>query len=324
MNIAVFTGGNSSEHIISVRSAEQVIGWLSQSGHHCHPVVVTGSHWMVKDGSTEYPFDKSDFSVALPGGRVRFDCAWIVLHGTPGEDGKLQGYLDMMGIPYNSSGLLSSAMTFDKYVCKSFLKQHQVLTPEAVLIRKGTPADLEQVGERIGFPCFVKPNNGGSSFGITRVSQTDELEAAIQAALKEDGEVVVERFIKGTEVTCGIMKTRRGERIFPLTEIVSRNEFFDFEAKYTPGMAEEITPARIEDSLTQQCQKLASVIYDLTKSSGLVRIDFIIKGNQVYFLELNSLPGMSAESIVPKQVQAMGLTMPEVLQELVEDITFAS
>jgi D-alanine-D-alanine ligase len=319
MNIAIFTGGNSSESVISVRSAQQVSRWLGKGGHTCFTVTVTGRDWTVNAGGEEFQMDKNLFGFKGPGGTVQFDFAWNMIHGTPGEDGKLQGYFDMMGIAYSSSNHLSAALTFNKYACKTFLKQHDVLTPEASLVRKGMATDLEKVAETVGMPCFVKPNSGGSSFGIAKVVRFEELEAAVEKALKEDREAIVERYIKGTEITCGLIK-RNGEfTVFPVTEIIPKNEFFDFEAKYTPGMAEEITPARIDESLTLKCQQLASRIYDLTDSSGLIRVDFIIKGNQLYFLELNSIPGMSRESIIPKQVVSAGLAMEEVLQWVIED-----
>jgi D-alanine-D-alanine ligase len=227
----------------------------------------------------------------------------------------------MLGIPYNSCNHLSSALSFNKYTCKSFLKEHQVLTPFARLIRKGMESNLEEVGESVGFPCMVKPNSGGSSFGIAKVVRQEELEAAIENALEEDREAIVERYIKGTEVTCGLMKTKEGLKVFPITEIVTKHEFFDYEAKYTIGKAEEITPARISDELTQKCQEMAMKIYDLTDSSGIIRVDFILKGNQLYFLELNSLPGMSKESVIPKQVACMGLKMEDVLQLVIDSVT---
>jgi D-alanine-D-alanine ligase len=196
------------------------------------------------------------------------------------------------------------------------------LTAEASLIRHGQAYDPDAILENVGLPCFVKPNNGGSSFGITKVNQQDNLKTAILAAFKEDKEVILETFIKGIEVTCGVLKIKDEEFQFPVTEIVSSNEFFDYEAKYTEGKAEEITPARINEELTKRCQQMASTIYDLTNSKGIVRVDFIIKGNQLYFLELNSVPGMTKESIIPKQIRAMGLQEKDVLRKIVLEDMF--
>lgn len=319
MRIAILSGGDSSEHVISVKSAGQVRKWLEKAGHTCHTVVITGADWNVREGTRHWQVDKNRFGFRGEQGFISFDFAWNVIHGTPGEDGKLQGYLDMMGIPYNTSNHLSSALTFNKYACKSFLKQHDVLTPEARLVRKGMEPDLEEITETVGIPCFVKPNSGGSSFGTAKVLKSEELKNAIESALREDSEVIIERYIKGTEVTCGLMKTGEGFTLFPITEIVSKNEFFDYEAKYTRGKADEITPARIDEEMTGRCQQAASVIYDLTFSSGIVRVDFIIKGNQLYFLELNSIPGMTLESIVPQQVECLGIPMEVILQRVIDD-----
>ena len=320
MNIAIFTGGDSSEHVISMKSAEQVLKWLEAAGHSCYLVEAKKDKWTVHLGKKRVPLDKNSFSFLNKEEKLTFDFAWNTIHGTPGEDGKLQGCFDIIGIPYSCSNQFSSALTFNKYTCKSFLKQHNVLTPEASLVRKNIETDLEAVGEMVGFPCFVKPNNGGSSFGIAKVSRLEDLQGALEEALQEDDEAIVERYIKGTEVTCGLMKGRDGFTLFPITEIVSKNEFFDYEAKYTEGKAEEITPARIDDDVTKKCQDMAMDIYKLTNSTGIIRVDFIIKGNQVYFLELNSIPGMSEESIIPKQVSSMGMEMSTVLQQVIDEV----
>ncbi len=320
MIIAIFTGGDSSEYVISMKSAEQVLKWLEAAGHSCYLVEVKRDKWTVHLGKKRVPLDKNSFSFQNKEEKVIFDFVWNTIHGTPGEDGKLQGFFDIMGIPYSCSNLHSSALSFDKYTCKSFLKQHEVLTPEASLVRKKMETDLEALAAKVGLPCFVKPNSGGSSFGIAKVVRFEDLEAALEEALMEDDEAIVERYIKGTEVTCGLMKGRDGFTMFPITEIVSKNEFFDYEAKYTEGKAEEITPARIDDDITKKCQDMARHIYKLTNSTGIIRVDFIIKGNQVYFLELNSIPGMSEESIIPKQVLNMGLEMPMVLQQVIDEV----
>jgi len=319
MNIAIFSGGDSSESVISVKSAREVSRWLENAGHTCFTVVVRGRDWLVQTDSGEIQLDKNLFGFKGPDGEFRFEFAWNMIHGTPGEDGKLQGYFDMIGIPYSCSNHLSSALTFNKYTCKTFLKQLHILTPEASLVRKNINADMDAIAEFVGFPCFVKPNNGGSSFGIAKVVRFEELQAAVDEAMKVDREVIIERYIKGREITCGLFKSNGEFTVLPVTEVITKNEFFDFEAKYTVGKAEEITPAQISDELSKKCKELACQIYDLTDSSGIIRIDFIIKGNQLYFLELNSIPGMSAESIIPKQVASAGLRMEDVLQMVIND-----
>ena len=320
MNIAIFTGGDSSEYVISIKSARQVLKWLEAAGHSCYLVEIKRDKWTVILGKKKIALDKNILSFLNKEEKVTFDFIWNSIHGTPGEDGKLQGYFEMMGIPYSSSNHFSSALTFDKYTCKSFLKQHGILTPEASLVRKELEADLEAVAEIVGFPCFVKPNSGGSSFGTTKVGRLEELQPALEEALQEDHEAIVERYIKGTEVTCGLMKRGEDFTVFPITEIIPENEFFDYESKYTVGKAKEITPARIDEDVSKKCQEMAMAIYKLTSCSGIIRVDFIIKGNQVYFLELNSIPGMSEESIIPKQVHSMGLEMPAVLQQVIDDV----
>ncbi len=319
MNIAIFSGGDSSEFEISVKSANQVKKWLELAGHSCFLVEVKKGHWTVLFEDQRVPLDKNSFSVKLNRKVISFDFIWNTIHGTPGEDGKLQGCFDMAGIPYNCSNHLSSALTFNKYTCKSFLMHHRVLTPEACLVKRKLEPDLEAIAEVVGFPCFVKPNSGGSSFGVAKVVRFEELKPALDEALLEDSEAIVERYIKGTEVTCGLMKTEDEFTVFPITEIIPKNEFFDYEAKYTEGKAEEITPARIPIGLAGQCEDLAKKIYDLTDCSGMIRSDFIIKGNQIYFLELNSIPGMSEESIIPQQVEKAGMKVEEVLQRIIND-----
>jgi len=319
MNIAIFSGGDSSEFEISVKSANQVKKWLELAGHSCFLIEVKKGHWTVLFEDQRVPLDKNSFSVKLNRKVISFDFIWNTIHGTPGEDGKLQGCFDMAGIPYNCSNHLSSALTFNKYTCKSFLMHHRVLTPEACLVKRKLEPDLEAIAEVVGFPCFVKPNSGGSSFGVAKVVRFEELKPALDEALLEDSEAIVERYIKGTEVTCGLMKTGDEFTVFPITEIIPKNEFFDYEAKYTEGKAEEITPARIPIGLAGQCEDLAKKIYDLTDCSGMIRSDFIIKGNQIYFLELNSIPGMSGESIIPQQVEKAGMKVEEVLQRIIND-----
>jgi len=319
MNIGVFSGGDSSEYEISMKSAKQVINWLKLAGHTCFVVEVKEGNWTVHYETQRIPLDKNNFSFKADRKTISIDFAWNTIHGTPGEDGKLQGCFDMAGIPYNCSNHLSSALTFNKYTCKSYLLHHRVLTPEACLVKRKLKADLEAIAELVGFPCFVKPNSGGSSFGTAKVARFEELQGALDEALREDSEAIVERYIKGTEVTCGLMKTGEKFTVFPITEIIPENEFFDYESKYTAGKAEEITPARIPLSLAKQCEKLAKKIYDLTDCSGIIRADFIIKGNQLYFLELNSIPGMSEESIIPQQVSSLGLKMEDVLQKVIDN-----
>jgi D-alanine-D-alanine ligase len=319
-NIAIVGGGDSSEYVISVKSAEQILELINKDKYRPFPVTVRGTEWIAKmpDG-TQHQVDLRDFSISPNGEKIRFEYAFIIIHGTPGENGKLQAYLDMQKIPYSTSSVLSSALTFNKYVCKVYLKNFGVTTAEAVLINKNLEYSKEEIIDKAGLPCFVKPNNGGSSFGTSKVNKADEMEKALAEAFKEDDEVIIESFVKGTELSCGLVKTRKEEIIFPITEIVSSNEFFDYEAKYTEGKAEEITPARVSEDIYRRCRQMASDIYDYLYCKGIVRVDFIVRGNQIYFLELNSIPGMSKESIVPKQIRAMGLKVEDIIDKVIED-----
>ena len=318
MEIAVLAGGNSSEHSISVKSGNEIQNWLTNAGYRAHLVIIKGLDWYIKNGKEKIPFDKIDFSFIHDGRKVKLDYAWNIIHGTPGENGLLQGYLDMLNIPYSCSGPLTSAMTFNKYVAKTYLKQFGIMTAEAELIHRNKAYSIDSIVEKVGLPCFIKPNNGGSSFGTSKVTQAENMKAAIDKAFKEDVEVIIESFVKGREVTCGLLKTKRKEYVFPLTEILTKTEFFDYQAKYE-GLSEEVTPALIEEDLTKRCMQLSSEIYDYTNCRGLVRIDFIIRGNQIYFLELNTIPGMSKESIIPQQIRAAGLRVEEILQEIIDD-----
>ncbi len=319
-NIAIIAGGNSSEFPISIKSAGEIIKLLNPCLYNVWLVVLKGKSWTtVQEEGMEVNVDLNDFSILLQQGKIHFDYAFIVIHGDPGENGKLQAYFEMMGIPYNTCDVLSSALSFNKFACKSYLKNFGILSAESVVIKKGQPLDEASILEKAGLPCFVKPNNGGSSFGTSKVTRQEDLFKAIESAFKEDNEVIIEAFVKGDELSCGLLKTSKEELIFPVTEIVTKNEFFDYEAKYTPGVTDEITPARVAADIQKKVQNISSEIYGLLNCRGLVRVDFIVRGNQIYFLELNSVPGMSRESIVPKQIEAAGLTMEDVLEKIIED-----
>lgn len=317
--IALLTGGNSSEKVISLQSARQIAAQLDPSRYQTHIITIEGKEWYTEDGKgRRIPFNLSDFSLSLPERKVHFDYALVMIHGDPAENGKLQGYLDMMGVPYSCPGVLTSALTFNKYFCKNYLAAFGITGARHMLITRETiPAD-DEVARNIGFPCFIKPNNGGSSFGTSRVSSPEGLLPALEKAFAEDAEVLAEAALTGTEITCGVLKINGKELLLPLTEVVSKKEFFDYEAKYTPGMAEEITPARISPGLTAACHALSSRIYDILQCKGIVRIDYILSGNTFWFLEVNTIPGMSENSIVPRQIRAAGLSVGEVLDMLIQ------
>ncbi len=322
-NVAIVAGGDSSEFVISVGSAKQVANQLGKDKYNVYTILLKGEDWILKsDKYGDIPVNKDNFSCTLQGKLLFFNVVFIAIHGTPGEDGKLQSYLDLIGIPYTSSGASVSALTFNKYACKNYLKKIGIYSAKAMLIRRGDRIDEEKVIRTLGLPCFVKPNNCGSSVGISKVSGQDELKTAIKKALGEGDEVIIEEFIKGIEISCGLVKMHNRELIFPVTEIISQKEFFDYEAKYTYGMADEITPARISEHTTKSCQELSSKIYSALGCNGIVRIDYILSENKLCFLEINTVPGMSPESIIPKQARAYGIDLADLYDLVIEDALF--
>lgn len=319
-NIAIVAGGDSSEYVVSINSANQIAQWLDKGKFNVYTIIARGTEWILKsDSFCDVIINKDDCSFSLDNQKITFDCALITIHGTPGEDGKMQGYFDTLKIPYTSSNTLASAITFNKVFSKNYLKPFHIPLANFVTLKKGDVVDADKIIEITGLPCFVKPNCGGSSFGVTKVKEKDKLLEAIEIAYKEDSEVIIEEFLEGTELTCGLVKTKEQTIVFPTTEIVSKNEFFDYEAKYTKGMCDEITPARISEELTKEIQHLSSQIYDIFQLNGIVRIDYIYSKNKLYFMEVNTVPGMSAASIVPQQVEAMGLNMRDIFSMVIED-----
>lgn len=318
--IAIVAGGDSPEWVISVQSAAMVAGEIEGLQYKGYVVQIKDGKWqLLINGELKADIDKNDFSFKLNGEKTTFDCALIAIHGTPGEDGKLQSYFELIGLPYTTCGVLASALTFNKNSCKLFLKEFGVHSANAILIKKNQNYDIGHIEKFLGMPCFVKPNESGSSFGITKVNDKAHLEIAINSALKEGDEVIIEQYIKGIEVTCGMVKTKSKSIIFPITEIVSKKDFFDYEAKYTPGMSDEITPARINEELAEKVRNISSQIYDALNCKGIVRIDYIISGKDIYFLEVNTVPGMSPNSIVPKQIRESGLSVAEVYKLIIDE-----
>lgn len=318
-NIAVIYGGYSSEEVVSRKSAEGVLSFIDKDKYNLYPVLITRDKWSVELNGSTWPVDKAEFSAEINGQKVSFDFAYITIHGTPAEDGILQGYLKMLNVPHSTCDILAAAVTFNKFVCNHYLKSFGVNVANSVLLRQSHPYEVKDIALKTGFPCFVKPNAGGSSFGVTKVRELSELEPAIKKAFKESDEVIIEQFLKGTEVTCGLYKTAEKAVIFPITEVVSTNEFFDFEAKYTPGKAHEITPARISDELTLSIKKQSSIIYDLIGCKGIVRMDYIISDNRPFLLEVNTTPGMTITSFIPQQIRAAGMDIKEVFTDVIED-----
>ena len=325
-NIAIVCGGDSSEHDVSMRSAQGLYSFFDKERYNIYVVDVKGQDWHVdlQNGDTA-KIDKNDFSFKMDGKTVTFDYAYITIHGTPGENGLMQGYFELLHIPYSTSGVLVEAMTFDKYVLNNYLRGFGVNVAESVLLRRGEEEKYsdEEIEKRIGMPCFVKPAADGSSFGVSKVKNADQLAPALRVAFMESDEVMVESFMKGTEISIGCYKTRDKAVVFPATEVVTSNEFFDYDAKYN-GQVQEITPARLSPETTKRVEEETSRIYDNLHCNGIIRIDYIISkdadGNdKINMLEINTTPGMTATSFIPQQVRAAGLDIKDVLTDIVEN-----
>ena len=321
-NIAIVCGGDSSEHDVSLRSAQGLYSFFDKKRYNVYIVDVKGVDWKVElPGGVTAPIDRNDFSFVEDGKAKVFDYAYITIHGTPGENGLLQGYFDLIRMPYSTSGVLVEAMTFDKFVLNQYLRAYGVRVADSLLIRKGYEQLVsdDEVEERIGMPCFVKPASDGSSFGVSKVKNKDQLAPAIRKAILESPEVMVEQYMEGTEITQGIYKTKDKTVLLPITEVVTSNEFFDYDAKYN-GQVQEITPARISDDLASRVGQITSHIYDILQCNGIIRIDYIISPEgKISMLEVNTTPGMTATSFIPQQVRAAGLSMTDVLTEIVEN-----
>ncbi|HBO05609.1 MULTISPECIES: D-alanine--D-alanine ligase [Bacteroides] len=318
--IAIVCGGDTSEFEVSLRSAQGIYSFIDKERYTLYIVEMHGLDWHVQlpDG-TKAPVDRNDFSFRLNGGKVVFDFAYITIHGTPGEDGRLQGYFDMLHIPYSCCGVLAAALTYDKFACNQYLKTFGVRIADSLLLRQGQSVSNEDVIEKIGLPCFIKPSLGGSSFGVTKVKTKEQIQPAIMKAFEEAREVLVEAFMEGTEITCGCYKTKEKSVVFPITEVVSHNEYFDYKAKYD-GESDEITPARISDGVRDRVQKLTSAIYDILGASGIIRVDYIItEGEKINLLEVNTTPGMTATSFIPQQVRAANLDIKDVMTDIIEN-----
>lgn len=323
-NIAIVCGGDSSEHDVSMRSAQGLYSFFDKERYNIYVVDVKGQDWHVDlQNGDMAKIDKNDFSFKMDGKTVTFDYAYITIHGTPGENGLMQGYFELLHIPYSTSGVLVEAMTFDKYVLNNYLRGFGVNVADSILVRRGEEIDENEVARRLGMPCFVKPAADGSSFGVSKVKEPDQLAAALRVAFMESNEVMIERYMQGTEISIGCYKTKEKSVVFPATEVVTSNEFFDYAAKYN-GQVQEITPARINPDTAKRVAEEVSRIYDILHCNGIIRIDFIItkdnEGNDVLnMLEINTTPGMTPTSFIPQQVRAAGLDIKEVMTDIVEN-----
>lgn len=323
--IAIVAGGDSSEHDVSLRSAQGIYSFINKDTYNCYIIEISGLKWeaVLADGSRA-TVDRNDFSFETAEGRIKPDFAYITIHGTPGENGILQGYFDLIKMPYSTSGVLVEALTFNKFTLNNYLRSWGIKVAESVMIRKGQEQRFsdDEIIERLGLPCFVKPNDDGSSFGVSKVKTKEELRPALEIAFNESDEVMIESFLAGTEVTCGCYKTKSASHVFPITEVVTTQEFFDYDAKYN-GKVDEITPARIAPQTAERISQVTSAIYDILGCKGIIRIDYILsgeKGNEtINMLEVNTTPGMTTTSFIPQQIRAAGRNPGDVIADIIED-----
>ena len=325
-NIAIVCGGDSSEHDVSMRSAHGLYSFFDKERYNVYIVDVKGLDWHVDLGNGEIArVDKNDFSFVKDGQAVLFDYAYITVHGTPGENGIMQGYFELIRMPYSTSGVLVEAMTFDKYVLNNYLRGFGVNVAKSVLVRRGEEGNIDEkrIEAEIGMPCFVKPAADGSSFGVSKVKNTDQLAPALRVALMECNEALIESFLDGTEISVGCYRTKEKTVVLPATEVVSHNEFFDYDAKYN-GQVEEITPARINPETARRVAEETARIYDILRCNGIIRIDYILTKeadgtDKINMIEINTTPGMTPTSFIPQQVRAAGLDIKDVLSDIVEN-----
>ena len=324
--IAIVCGGDSSEHDVSMRSAQGLYSFFDKERYDVYIVDVKDTDWHVNfDNGDIAKIDRNDFSFMKDGKAVMFDYAYITIHGTPGENGLMQGYFDLIKLPYSTSNVLVEALTFDKFVLNNYLRGFGVNVAPSMLVRRGEEdqIDEEKLMKEIGMPCFVKPAADGSSFGVSKVKNLDQLAPALRMAFMESDEVMIEGFMDGTEISIGVYKTREKSVVFPATEVVTNNEFFDYDAKYN-GQVQEITPARLNPDTAKRVAEETSRIYDILRANGIIRIDYIIQkesdgSDKMMRLEINTTPGMTATSFIPQQVRAAGLDIKDVLTDIVEN-----
>jgi D-alanine-D-alanine ligase len=320
LNIALFMGGDSGEYEVSIGSANVVMKHLNPERFRVFPILVRQNNWQYQTNENVLiPIDRNDFSLKLNDEKIVFDCAFIAIHGTPGEDGKLQGYLDMSCLPYTSCDLTTSAITFNKYFCNDLAILYGMNVAKTILLRNSDPINENDLIDSVGLPCFIKPNKSGSSVGVSKVYTKSEIKIAVLRAFSNDDEVLVQQFIQGREMACGVFRSKGEIIVLPVTEIKSKKDFFDYEAKYTSGMAEEITPAEISNVEKLACKEMTAYLYEKFNCKGVVRFDYFLSQGKWWFLEVNTVPGFSEGSIIPKQAIAYGLNLGDFFGMLIEE-----
>ncbi len=314
-NVAIIEGGYSHEKIISLQSAETVYQNIDREKYNPIKVRIDEEGWFAYEGDKKVEINRTDFSY----NSIKFDIAFIVIHGTPGEDGKLQAYFDMLNIPYSTCSHLAATITFNKFVCNQYLKTFGIKVADAVLIRESDTVNTAEIVEKVGLPCFVKPNDGGSSFGITKVQNKNELEPAIKLALEHGTQAIIESFMSGREVTNGIYKNKNEIITLPITEIVTTNDFFDFDAKYK-GESDEITPADLTEDIVNSVKDVTKQIFEILDLKGIARADYILQDGEPYLIEINTVPGLSKESLIPQMAAHEGISLKQLFNEVLEVI----
>lgn len=317
-NIAIIMGGYSSEYKISLISGNVVYNFLDKTKFKAFRIHIFKEKWVyVDDNDTEFPIDRNDFSVNINGNKQTFDCVFNAIHGTPGEDGLMQAYFELLNIPQTACDYYQAALTFNKRDLLSVLKPYGIKTANSYYLNKGDAINTEEILNKLGLPCFVKPNKAGSSFGISKVKTAEELPIAIEVAYKEDNEIIIESFLDGTEVSVGVINYKGNITVLPITEIISENDFFDYEAKYQ-GKSQEITPARLSDEMTQKVGEIAKRAYEVLKMKGFSRSEFIIVDGEPHMLEMNTIPGLTTESLIPQQARAAGISLEDLFTNAIE------
>lgn len=318
-NIAIIMGGFSSEFKISLKSGQVVYETLDPTKYNAFRIHIFKDKWVYVDANNgEHPVDKNDFSITVEGVKTNFDCVFNAIHGTPGEDGFMQGYLELLGIPQTSCNMYQAALTFNKRDCLSALKPYGIKTAESYYVNLGDAIDEDAIIAKVGLPCFVKANKAGSSFGISKVYKKEEFKKALEVAFKEDDEIIIESFLDGIEVSVGVITYKGKVTVLPITEIVSENDFFDYQAKYL-GQSQEITPARLTDEQEEKVNTVAKKVYEVLKMKGFSRSEFIFKDGEPHLLEVNTVPGMTAASILPQQAAVAGISLVDLFGNAIEE-----
>ncbi|AUP80450.1 D-alanine--D-alanine ligase [Flavivirga eckloniae] len=318
-NIAIIMGGFSSEYEISLKSGNVVYETLDNTKYNAYRIHIFKDKWVyVDDNNDEFPVNKDNFSVQVAHRVITFDCVFNAIHGSPGEDGFMQGYFDLLNMPHTSCGMYQAALTFNKRDCLSVLKPYNIKTAESFYLNLGDPINEDAIINKVGLPCFVKANKAGSSFGVSKVHKKEDLQKAIDVAFKEDDEIIIEAFLDGTEVSVGVITYKRETKVLPITEIVSENDFFDYEAKYL-GKSQEITPARLSKEQEDKVTILAKKVYEILKMKGFSRTEYIFKDGEPHLLEMNTIPGLTKESILPQQAAAAGISLVELFDNAINE-----